>query len=76
MPLRRTIRHLAQRLRTDGDTFMIPISLLAHRAKPMIIHFVVCSVQCKTTHPDKSGDSQEQGISFGDGNRVFEMSRQ
>ena len=28
-PLRRTIRHLAQRLRMEGETFIIQISLLA-----------------------------------------------
>ncbi len=42
LPLRRTILHLAQRFRTDGETF-ITILLLAHdhslqTAKSLIIH--------------------------------------
>ena len=42
-PLRRTIRHLAQRLRMDGDTFIYSISLIfpavQHTAKALIIRF-------------------------------------
>jgi hypothetical protein len=45
-PLRRTIRHLAQRLRMDGDTFM-KFSLhgaVSSTAKTLIILFVLESV--------------------------------
>ncbi len=38
-PLRRTIRHFAHRLRTDGDTFMITTPYL-RSSKVVIIQFV------------------------------------
>ncbi len=41
LPLRRTILHLAQRFRMDGDTFITMFSLqlqVAKKAKVVIIH--------------------------------------
>lgn len=46
-PLRRTIRHLVQRLRMEGETFIIQISLLAAclmTAKGLIILVIFLSV--------------------------------
>jgi hypothetical protein len=79
-PLRRTIRHLAQRLRMEGETFIIQISLLAAclmTAKGLIILVIFLSVYifygCLQVH---SQDSQDEGITFGDGNCMFKMRRQ
>ena len=83
-PLRRTIRHLAHRLRTEGETFMQSVSLIPlHTAKDLIIQVVDCSVQsnhleryAQPLPPGKSRDSQDERFSFGDGNRMLKVCRQ
>ena len=79
-PLRRTIRHLAQRLRMEGETFIIQISLLAAclmTAKGLIIlvifHIRLYFYGCLQV---RSQDSQDEWITFGDGNCMFKMRRQ
>lgn len=77
-PLRRTIRHLAQRLRMEGETFM-KYSLLgvAIRAtKGLIILFVFQFVHTISAVLQSLEDSQEEGVSFGNGNCMFKMCRQ
>lgn len=51
--------------------------LLAFRtAKVLIIQVITYYVQCKRTLPDKSWDSQDEGISFGDSHGMLKMGRQ
>ncbi len=71
LPLRRTILHLAQRFRIDGETFMSTF-LLANTipghyqmAKGLIIYFHSAFVQI-TRSPEGSWDSQDKRFSFGD----------
>jgi len=73
-PLRRMMRHLAQRLRMEGDTFMNSF-LLADTAKDLII-LVLFKIVYTFGHLPWSQDSQDEGVSFGHGDRVFEMRRQ
>ena len=78
-PLRRTIRHLAQRLRMEGETFINSISLLTvvlRTAKGLIILVVLQSVYTTLHCASGSQDSQDEGISFGDGNCMLKMRRQ
>jgi hypothetical protein len=75
-PLRRTIRHLAQRLRMDGETFMYSLLTYFRTPKFFIIQAVTNSVQYLASFLDMSWDSQDEGLTFGDGYRVFKMCRQ
>ena len=76
LPLRRMTLHLAQRFRTDGDTFMNEI-LLTHSSTcsqgldytRSLINRPVSVVACFGSSPD----SQEQRFSFGDSHTMFKM---
>ena len=80
MPLRRMTRHLEQRLRMEGETFIISISLLAAclmTAKGLIILVIFLSVYIYNGRLRvRSQDSQDERFSFGDGNCMFKMRRQ
>lgn len=73
-PLRRMMRHLAQRLRMEGDTFMNSF-LLAGTAKSLII-LVLFKIVYTFGHLLWSQDSQDERVSFGHSDRMFEMRRQ
>lgn len=79
LPLRRTTLHLAQRFRIDGDTFITKILLT--------YYYLTCSQGMDYTRFSHfrpanaknhrgSRDSQDEGFSFGDGDRMLEMRRQ
>jgi hypothetical protein len=78
-PLRRTIRHLAHRLRMEGETFINSFSLLAAVNDSQSSNYTGCfanrlylSVACLVLLQD----SQDERFSFGDGDRMFKMCRQ
>jgi hypothetical protein len=76
--LRRTILHLAQRFRMDGETFMISNLLTSSSdavctAKVLIIYFLSQSVQRICQAAFGLEDSQDKRIAFGDRNTVFEV---
>jgi hypothetical protein len=81
MPLRRTMRHLEQRLRMEGETFMIQLLACGcfMTAKVLIILAILAFVYIFTVAFScfrSSQDSQDEGFTFGDGNCMFEMRRQ
>ena len=76
LPLRFTILHFAQRLRMEGPTFMIAISLF--RLFNQSLNYT-CSVPFRPVSALSAvrlWDSQDKRITFGDGHRVFVMCRQ
>ena len=80
LPLRRTILHLAQRFRIDGETFIIT-DLLTDPWRP-----INCQgfnyIRSSFFRPDytqflpMSLDSQDEGFCLGDGHSMLKMSRQ
>jgi hypothetical protein len=81
-PPRLTTLHFAQRLRMEGETFIQFVSLLIknavyYTAKGEIILALSCFVQnFGDLLASASQDSQDEGVSFGDGDAVFKMRRQ
>ncbi len=77
LPLRLTTLHFAQRLRIDGETF-IGYSLLTQflSVQPKVELYLHSSFPSRTIYRYNSRDSQDEGVSFGDGHRVLEVGRQ
>lgn len=77
-PLRRTIRHLAQRLRMEGETFMKKLLACGCLFGSQRSNYTVCFTNrpCFFGRLRGSQDSQDERRSFGDGHRMFKMRRQ
>jgi len=77
MPLRRTILHLAQRFRIDGETFMIILLANFHFLRSQVVDYTRSSfirldyTKCTLTYG--SQDSQDKRFSFGDSHRMLKM---
>lgn len=80
MPLRRTIRHLAQRFRIDGETFMTILLANFHSLDSQVVDYTRSSfirpgyTQFWATHGSR--DSQDKRFSFGDSHGMLKMGRQ
>ena len=60
LPLRRTILHLAQRFRTDGETFMTKLLTTFHLLHSQGFDYTRSSFfRLADSSSDRSGDSQE-----------------
>jgi hypothetical protein len=78
MPLRLTILHLAQRFRTDGETFMMTLLTNFHSLRSQGFDYTRSSLirldYTKCTFSDHgSQNSQDKRFSFGDSDRVLKM---
>jgi hypothetical protein len=79
LPLRRTTLHLAQRFRIDGETFISDHTPYSFIPSNQGFNYTRSSFfrLDYTKYPfGSSWDSQDERVSFGDGNRVLKMSRQ
>ena len=80
MPLRRTILHLAQRFRTDGETFMTTLLANFHSLDSQVVDYTRSSfIRPDYTQFSKlhgSRDSQDKRFSFGDSHGMLKMGRQ
>jgi len=80
LPLRLIILHLAQRFRTDGDTFITnsPYKRLTLIGNSQVFYYIRSSDIRPdfTTQPIGSLDSQDQRFPFGDSDSMFKMRRQ
>ncbi len=75
-PLRRTIRHLAQRLRMEGETFMfnlLNLRLFFTAKDSIILSFFVTVYTFRLSVVVRSQDSQDEWFTFGDSNCMFKM---
>jgi hypothetical protein len=75
LPLRLTTLHFAQRLRMEGPTFIIasPCSSLCNQRFDY-----TCSIYFRPAsgvHADRLWDSQDERVTFGDGNGMLIMRR-
>lgn len=72
LPLRRTTLHFAQRLRMDGATFMMNLLLTTMTVDlhSQSLDYTRCSIfrPVGRSSASRLQDSQEEGLSFGDGN--------
>ena len=79
MPLRRTIRHLAQRFRIDGETFITALLTNFHSQCSQVFDYTRSSyIRLDYTHSQGfyrhgSQDSQDERFSFGDSHGMLEM---
>jgi hypothetical protein len=75
MPLRRTIRHLAQRFRIDGETFITTLLTNFHSQCSQGFDYTRSSyIRLDYTQSlTGSRDSQDERFSFGDSHRVLKM---
>ncbi len=80
MPLRRTILHLAQRFRIDGETFMMILLTNLHSLYSQGFDYTRSSFVCLdyTQHRLHAGswDSQDKRFSFDDSHRMLKMGSQ
>lgn len=80
IPLRRTMRHLEQRLRMEGETFIIYLLTcglsLDSQSSDYTSYFCIRLYFLRSSCGVQSQDSQDERFSFGDGDRVFKMRRQ
>ncbi len=75
MPLRRTILHLAQRFRIDGETFMTILLANFHSLDSQVVDYTRSSFfrPGYTQFRNESRDSQDKRFSFGDSHRMLKM---
>ncbi len=60
LPLRRTILHLAQRFRTDGETFMSQLLTTFHLLDSQVFDYTRSSFfRLAVSNADRSWDSQD-----------------
>jgi hypothetical protein len=82
MPLRRTIRHLAQRFRIDGETFITTLLAIFHSQCSQVFDYTRSSTirldytQSQAPSGHGSRDSQDKRFSFGDSHRMLKMGGQ
>ncbi len=76
IPLRRTILHLAQRFRTDGETFMTILLANFHSLDSQVVDYTrsFC-IRPDYTQFSRLGsrDSQDKRFSFGDSHGMLKM---
>ena len=78
MPLRRTIRHLAQRFRIDGETFIAMLLTDFHSSTSQVFDYTRSpNIRLDYTHSctlmGGSWDSQDERFSFGDSHRMLKV---